>query len=132
MQTVMTQMATLITQSQQTVHTAAKTSASVATAINQLKANQQTVQQQFAAFTMQHNTTYQRAQAVQPPITQFLFSNFASFPTEGCGGSRCGGSRCGGRANFVHTGGHNVRTPFADFVGCGRQGCLPPISGGGG
>jgi ABC-type glutathione transport system ATPase component len=65
-QTVMTQMAALTTQSQQTAHTAAKTSASVAAAINQLAANQQTIQKQFAAFTTQCNTTCQRAQAVQP------------------------------------------------------------------
>jgi ABC-type transporter Mla subunit MlaD len=70
-QTVMTQMAALTTQSQQTAHTTAKTSASVVVAIHQLAANQQTMQQQFAAFTMQCNTTFQWAQAVKPPITQF-------------------------------------------------------------
>jgi hypothetical protein len=131
-QTVMTQMAALTTQSQQTAHTAAKTSASVAAAINQPMANQQTMQQQFSAFTKQHNKTYQWAQAVQPPITQFSIPNFASFPTESCGGGRRGGIGRGGHANFVRTGGRNVRTPFADFVGCGGQGGLPPISGGGG
>ncbi len=81
---------------------------------------------------MQHNTTYQQAHKVQPPITQFLIPNFASFPTEGCGSGRSGGSRRGGRAIFWRTGGHNVCTPFADFVGHCRQGGLPPISGGGG
>ena len=128
----MTQMVALTTQSQQTAHTAAKTSASVAVAINQLAANQQTMQQQFAAFTMQRNTTYQRAQAVQPSITQFSIPNFASFPTESCSSGRHGGSRRGGCANFGHTGGCNVHTPFADFVRRGIQGRLPPISGGGG
>jgi hypothetical protein len=118
-QTVMMQMAALTAQSQQTVHTAAKRSASVAAAINQLAANQQTRQQQFTAFTMQCNTIYQRAKAVQPPITQFLIPNFASFPTEGRGGGRRGGSRYGGHANFMCTGGRNVRAPFADFVGRG-------------
>jgi hypothetical protein len=33
----------------------------VAAAINQLAANQKTMQQQFAAFTMQCNTSYQLA-----------------------------------------------------------------------
>ena len=51
-QTVMTQMAALTTQSQLLATTAAKTTASVAAAINQLAANQQTMQQQFVAFTM--------------------------------------------------------------------------------
>jgi hypothetical protein len=131
-QTVMTQMAALTTQSQQTAHTAAKTSASVAAAINQLAANQQTIQKQFAAFTTQCNTTCQRAQAVQPPITKFLIPNFVSFPTEGHGSSGHGGSGRGGHANLGRTRGHNVPTLFADFVGCGGQGVLPPISGGGG
>jgi hypothetical protein len=127
-QTVMGQMATLTTQSQQTGHTVAETSVSVAAAINQLVANQQTMQQQFVAFTTQRNTTYQQAQVVQPPITQFSIPNFASFSTEGRGSGRRGGSGCGGRANVVHT----QRAPFADFVGCVGQGGLPPISRGGG
>jgi hypothetical protein len=50
-QTVITQMATLTTQSQLTATTMAETQASVAAAINQLAANQQVMQQQFAAFT---------------------------------------------------------------------------------
>jgi hypothetical protein len=45
-------MAALTAQSQQLAHMAAETSASVAAAINQVVANQQTMQQQFAAFTM--------------------------------------------------------------------------------
>jgi hypothetical protein len=56
-QTVITQMAALTTQSQLTATTTAETSASVAVAINQLNANQQAMQQQFAAFTTQRNTT---------------------------------------------------------------------------
>jgi hypothetical protein len=107
-------------------------SASVAAAINQLMANQQTMQQQFTTFTMQRNTTYQQEQSIQPPITQFLIPNFASFPTEGRGSGRRGGSRYGGRANFGRTSGCNVPTPFADFFGRGRHGGLPPIGGGGG
>jgi hypothetical protein len=50
-QTVITQMAVLTTQSQLTATTTAETQASVAAAINQLAANQQAMQQQFAAFT---------------------------------------------------------------------------------
>jgi hypothetical protein len=56
-QRVITQIAALTTQSQQTATTAAETSASVAAAINQLNANQQAMQQKFAAFTTQRNTT---------------------------------------------------------------------------
>jgi hypothetical protein len=70
-QTVITQMAALTTQSQLTATTAAESSAAVAAAIGQLAANQHAMQQQFAAFTTQRNTTYQPAQAAQPPITQF-------------------------------------------------------------
>jgi hypothetical protein len=58
-QTVITQMAALTTQSQFTATTMAETHASVAAAINQLAANQQVMQQQFAVFTTQSNTTYQ-------------------------------------------------------------------------
>ena len=71
----MMQMAALTTQSQIMVNTAAEMTASVVAAINQLAANQLTMQQQFAAFTMQCNTIYQWAQVVQPPITQFLIPN---------------------------------------------------------
>jgi hypothetical protein len=132
-QTVITQMAALTTQSQLTANTTAENSASVAAAINQLNANQQAMQQQFAAFTTQRNTTYQPAPMMQqPPITQFSIPNMASFNTTGRGGGRRGGYGRGGRANFVHTGGRNARTPFANFVGRGGQGGLPPIGGGGG
>ena len=132
-QTVITQMAALTTQSQLTANTTAENSASVAAAINQLNANQQAMQQQFAAFTTQRNTTYQPAPTMQqPPITQFSIPNMASFNTTGRGGGRRGGYGRGGRANFVNTGGRNARTPFANFVGRGGQGGLPPIGGGGG
>ena len=81
-------MAALTTQSQLTATTTAETQAStVAAAINQLAANQQVMQQQFAAFTTQQNTTYQ-ARAPAPLITQFTIPNFAAFPSEGRGGSR--------------------------------------------
>ena len=132
-QTVITQMAALTTQSQLTATTTADNSASVAAAINQLNANQQAMQQQFAAFTTQRNTTYQPAPAIQPPNTQFSIPNMATFNTAGRGGGgRRGGYGRGRRANFGNTGGRNVRTPFANFVGRGGQGGLPPIGGGGG
>ena len=105
--TVITQMAALTTQSQLTATTTAKTSASVAAAIHQLHANQQAMQQQFAAFRAQRNTTYQPAPTVQPPITQFSIPNLATFNTAGRGGDRRGGHGWGGRTNFVNTGGHN-------------------------
>ena len=128
-------MAALTTQSQITANTTAETSASVAAAINQLHANQQAMQQQFAAFTTQHNTTYQpAAPAKQPPFTQFSIPNLATFNTAGRGaGGWHGGQGHGGCANFgSNTGGQNAQTPFANFVGRGGQDGLPPISGGGG
>ena len=125
-QTVITQMAALTTQSQLMATTTAKTSASVVAAIHQLHANQQAMQQQFAAFTAQRNTTYQPASTVQPPITQFSIPILATFN----GGGRRGGHGRGGRANFVNTGGRNARTPFANFVGRDGQSGLPPIGGG--
>jgi hypothetical protein len=122
----------LTTQSQLTATTTAETSASVAAAINQLNANQQAMQQQFAALTTQPNTTYHPVPTMQPPIAQFSIPNIASFNTAGRGGGRHGGHGCGGHANFVNTGGRTARTPFAIFLGRGGQGGLPPIGGGGG
>jgi hypothetical protein len=88
------------------------------------------MQQQFAAFTTQKNTTYQ-ARTPTPPITQFTIPNLATFPFEGHGGGRrAGGGGRGGRSNFATTGGHNVRTPFANF-NAGQSG-LPPIGANGG
>jgi hypothetical protein len=128
-QTIITQMAALTTQSQLTATTAAESSAAVAAMISQLAANQHAMQQQFAAFTTQCNTTYQPAQVAQPPITQFSIPNFAMFPAEGRGGSKRGGRGCSGRTNFTTTGRCNIRTPFAYFVGRGGHGGLPPIGG---
>ncbi len=51
------------------------------------------------------------------------------FPAEGHGGGKHGGRRRGGRTNFRTTGGCNIHTPFANFVGRGGQGGLPPIGG---
>ena len=109
-QTVITQMVALTTQSQLTATTTAETSASLAAAINQLHANQQTMQQQLAAFTTQRNTNYQPAPTMQPPIAQFSIPNpnITTFNTVERGGGRHGGHGRGGRANFVNTGGCNA------------------------
>jgi hypothetical protein len=91
------------------------------------------MQEQFAAFTTQGNTTYyQPAQTMQPPTLQFTIPAISPFNTAGRGGGRRGGPGRGGRTNFVNTGGRNVQTPFANFVGRGGQGSLPPIGRGGG
>jgi hypothetical protein len=118
---VITQMAALTTQCQLTATTGAETSALVAVAINQLNTNQQAMQQQFAAFTTQRNTTYQPVQAGLPPITQFSIPNFTTFNAAGRGGGRHGGHGRGVCANFANSGGRNARTPFTNFVGRGGQ-----------
>ena len=129
-QTVITQMAALTTQIQLTANTTAETHASVTAAINQLAANQQVMQQQLAAFTPS-NTTYQPSP--HPPITQLTIPSYTTFPTSGRGGgNRRGGRGRGERANSAITGGRNTRTPFANFMGRGGQGRLPPIGGQGG
>ena len=94
-------MAALTTQSQLTATTMAKTSASVAAAINQLHANQQAMQQQFAAFKTQYNMTYQLAPTLQPPIAQFSIPNIATFTTAGRGGGRRGEHGRGGRTRLL-------------------------------
>jgi len=76
-QMVITQMAALTTQSQLTASTVAETNTSVTTAINQLAANQQAMQQQFAAFTATSNTTYQPAPA-PPPMQQLTIPGFGT------------------------------------------------------
>jgi hypothetical protein len=120
-------MAALTTQSQLSASTAAETNALVTAAINQLAANQQAMQQQFAAFTATRNTTYQPAPAT-PPMQQLTIPSFGTFQPAGLGfGGRRGGRGRGERAN---TGRHG-RTPFANFVSRGNQGGLPPIGGGG-
>jgi hypothetical protein len=64
---------------------AAETSASVIAAINQLVANQQAMQQQFAAFATTHNTTYQPATPTPPPTQQLKIPNFGMFQPAGLG-----------------------------------------------
>ncbi len=126
-QTVITQMAALTTQSQLTASTAAETNASVTAAINQLAANQQAMQQQFEGFATTHNTRYQPATPTPPPMQQFNIPNFGMFQPAGLGvRGRQGGCGRGERANA----GHQWCTPFANFMGRGGQGGLPPIGGG--
>ena len=99
-QTVITQIAALTTQSQLTASTAAETNASVTVAINQLTANQQVMQQQFAAFASKRNTTYKPAMPAQPPMQQFTTPNFGTFQPAGLGvGGRQEGRGYGKSAN---------------------------------
>jgi hypothetical protein len=79
---VITQMATLTTQIQLMATTAAETSALVMAAINQLAANQQAMQQQFAAFATQRNTTYQQVPTAQPHVAGITIPAFSTFHTE--------------------------------------------------
>jgi hypothetical protein len=58
-QLFVTQMAALTTQDNLAATMATKSTAAVTAAITQLAVNQQTMQQEFAAFTTQHNTNYQ-------------------------------------------------------------------------
>ena len=96
-------------------------------ATNQLAMNQQVMQQHFAAFASTHNTTYQPATPTPPPMQQLNIPNFGTFQPAGLGvGGRCGGRGQGERANA----GRQGRTPFANFMGPGGQGGLPPIGGG--
>ena len=92
--TVITQMAALTTQSQLTASTAAETNASVTAAMNQLAANQQVMQQQFAAFTATCNTTYQPTlPAAPPPMQQLTIPRLGTFQPAGFGfGGRRGGN----------------------------------------
>ena len=125
-QTVITQMAALMTQSQLTASTAANTNALVTAAINQLAANQQAMQHQFAAFATTRNTTHQPATPTPPPVQQFNIPNLGTFQPAGLGvGGRQGGRGHGKRANA----GRQGSTPFANFMGRRGQGGLPPIGG---
>ncbi len=127
-QSFVMQMAALTTQSNLSATTTVESSAEVTAAIVQLAVNQQTMQQQFSAFTTQCNTSYQ-----QPPNSGFnIPANSVVMPdrpTRGQRGSQ--GRRTGAGAAF--TCGHNPRTPFANYMGHqGTQGGLPAIGGGGG
>ena len=82
------------------------------------------MQQQFAAVATKRNTTYQPATPSPPPVQQFNIPNFGMFQPAGLGvGGRQGGRGRGERANA----GRQGRTPFANFMGRGGQGGLPPI-----
>ena len=48
------------------------------------------------------------------------------------GGDRCGGRGQGGHSTLKITGGRNVQTPFANFMGRGGEGGLPLIGVSGG
>ena len=61
-------------------------------------------------------------------MQQLTIPSFGTFQPAGIGfGGRRGGRGRGERANM----GRHGRTPFANFVGRGNQGGLPPIGGGG-
>jgi hypothetical protein len=127
-QSFVTQMGALITQSNLSATTAAKSTAGVTTTIAQLAVNQQTMQQQFVAFTAQCNTSYQ-----QPPIAGFNIPAIPALipdqPT--CG--QTGGQGHGTGTSTTFTSRHNPHTPFANYMGHqGAQGGLPAISSGGG
>jgi hypothetical protein len=79
---VITQMAALTTQSQIMATTAAETTVLVMAAIHQLAANQQAMQQQFAAFSTQCNTTYQQVLPAQPHVVGITIPAFPTFNTE--------------------------------------------------
>jgi hypothetical protein len=117
----------LTAQSQLTASLAAETNASVTVAMNQLAANQQGMQQQFAAFATTRNTTYQPSTSSPPPMQQFKIPIFGTFQPAGLG---VGGWR-GGRGPGKHANtGCQGHTPFSNFMGHGGQGGLPLIGGG--
>ncbi len=129
--TVIMQMATLTTQSQLTATTMAETAVLVMAAINQLAANQQSMQQQFVAFATQRNRTYQHVPAEQPHVAGITIPAFPTFQMERRG--QRGGQGRGTTPSNAKTSGCNAQMPFANFVGCqGGQGGLPPTGGGGG
>jgi hypothetical protein len=113
MQTVITQMADLNTQSQMMTATNAATTSLVTTAINQLAASQQAMLQQIAAFA---NVARAPPAAVQFP-TQFTIPAVVNFQGGGYHGGRRGGRGRGDRGGRqVQSGGHNTPTPFANHV----------------
>ena len=82
---------------------------------------------QFAAFATTRNTTYQPTTPTPPPMQQFNIPNFGTFQSTGLGvGGRQGGRGRGEQANT----GRQGCTPFANFMGRGGQGGLPPTGGG--
>ena len=110
-QTVITQMAALTAQNQLTASTAAEMSTLVTAAINQLAANQQAMQQQFAAFATARNTMYQPETPTPPPM-QFNIPNFGTFQPAGLEvGGRWGGRGRGEQANNTFCKLHGTRWP---------------------
>ncbi len=92
-QTVITQMVALATQSEMTVASTVATTLVVMSAINQLAANQQAMLQQIAAFA---NAARAPPVAVQYP-TQFNIPPISNFQGGGNRGGRCGGRGHGNR-----------------------------------
>jgi hypothetical protein len=120
-------MAALTTQSNLTATTAAETTAAVTAAINRLAVNQQNMQQQFAVFTAQHNTSSQ-----SPPLAGISIPAFPIFSPDHPPHRQLGRRGQNTSAGMATTGGRNPRTPFANFMEHeGAQGGLPTIGGGG-
>ncbi len=127
-QSFVTQMAALTTQSNLSATTAAESTAAVMAAITQLAVNQQAMQQQFVALTTQCNTSYQ-----QSPIPGFNIPTLSAFISECPTCGRCSGQGHGTAAGATFTGKRNPLTPIANSMGRqGYQGGLPAIGGRGG
>ena len=72
------------------------------------------------------NTTYQLATPTPPPMQQFNILNFGTFQPAGLGVN----GKQGGLGRVEHANaGRQRRTSFANFMGNGGQGGLPPIGG---
>lgn len=129
-QTVITQMAALTTQSQLTAASQAASTSTVTSAINQLVANQQAMSQQIAAFA---NGNRAPPAAVQFP-TQFIVPPITvppigSFQGGGNRASRRAGRGRGERSGRQgQSGGRNTRTPFANYLARQAGGGLPTIA----
>ncbi len=121
-QSIITQMAAIPTQRQMTVAANAMTTFLVTTAINQLATNQQAMLQKIAAFV---NAARAPPAAVQFP-TQFTIPAVGNFQGGGyCGGRRGRRGRGDRRGRQVQSGGHNTRTPFANYIACQAGGGFP-------
>ncbi len=125
-QTVITQMAALTTQSKMMAASTAATTLAVTSAINQLATNQQAMLQQITAFA---NAAKAPPAAVKFP-TQFNIPPISNSQGGGNRGSRCGGRGRGnqGGRQGLQGGGRNTRTPFANYVARQGGGNLPTIA----
>jgi hypothetical protein len=123
--TLITQMVALTTQSQMMVASNAATTLSVKIDVNQLATNQQAMSQQIAAFAIAARAPTAAVQF----STQFNIPAIRNFQGGGYRGGRHGGrgrGDCGGRQG--QSGGHNICTPFANYVACQAGKCLPAIT----